>query len=83
MSDLHIILYIFLFNFCDITRNLIGTNFLFLTEINELWFGKYCTYCTDDTRGWIVCGVPALGVWTDYLSSSEEPLGSSLLISSF
>ena len=47
-------------------------NFLFLTEINELWFGKYCTYLSDDTRGWIVCGIPALGVWANYLSSSED-----------
>ena len=28
---------------------------------------------SDDTRGWIVCDIPALGVWTDYLSSREEP----------
>ena len=27
---------------------------------------------SDDTRGWIVCCIPALGVCTDYLSSSEE-----------
>ena len=27
---------------------------------------------SDDTRGWIVCGIPALGVWTNYLSSSED-----------
>ena len=28
---------------------------------------------SDDTRGWIVCGIPTLCVWTDYMSSSEEP----------